>query len=325
MLQSPRWFAWLLILYVSLPIARCMATHSIHSSDLTTLDLQGHRGARGLRPENTWPSFRTAIDFQMTTLELDTVLTKDGAVIIHHDIETNPEICRNLDGTPIQKKSIYELTLSELKMLDCGSLKNSKFPEQVPVPGTPLLTIEEFFRLVAQEEGNRKKKGLPPLRFNIETKFPDPEKINESTVNALVKTLVSAIERAKTVEVSTIQSFYLPVLPLVKSLNPRIQTSALFAPTRPQGLWMILGGGSGYRRGILDQASRFQADIISPYYLYVNSEFMHLARERRLRVIPWTVNDKQEMRRLISLGVDGIITDYPDRLLDVVHDLKKSQ
>lgn len=298
----------------------CQSIPNPQPSDVRLLDTQGHRGARGLKPENTWPAFQEALNYNMTTLELDTVLTKDGVPVIHHDTETNPLICQKKDGSPIQKVSIYELTFSELKQLDCGSKKNPKYPEQIPVPGTELISLEELFSLVAKEEASRKKKGLPPVLFNIETKFPDNEntKVPQEKVQTHVRAILNAVEKAKLTDRITIQSFYLPALVEAKKQNPKIQTAALFAPTRPQGLWMLLGGGSGYRKDIIQKAKEVNADIISPYFLYVDKEFMFLSRKEGLKVIPWTVNDKKEMRRLISLGVDGIITDYPNRLMEVI-------
>jgi glycerophosphoryl diester phosphodiesterase len=304
----------------------CSST-TVQSSNLETLDLQGHRGARGLKPENTWPAFRAAIDYRMTTLELDTVLTKDGAIIVHHDSDTNPTICQMPDGTPIQKRNIYDMNLSELKELDCGAKKNPNFPNQTPVPGTKLITIEEFFKLVAEAEKQRKGRGTPPLNFNIETKFPNDQysTVSDEKVQEHVAKLVKAIEKAKVVDRATIQSFYLPALGVAKQKNDKIKTSALYAPTYFQGFLMITGMGSGYRKTILDSATEVRADIISPYFLYVNAEFMQEAKYRKLSVIPWTVNEEKEMKRLIFLGVDGIITDYPNKLRDLITELREKE
>ncbi|WCL49377.1 glycerophosphodiester phosphodiesterase [Leptospira sp. GIMC2001] len=302
----------------------------VQPSNLDLLDMQGHRGARGLKPENTWPAFRAAIDYKMTTLELDTVLTKDGKVIVHHDSDTNPVICQKLDGTPIEKKNIYDLTLSELKELDCGSKKNPNFPEQITVAGTKLITIEEFFTLVAEAEKQRDGRGQglgakgTKLQFNIETKFPndDQSTVSDEKVQAHVSALLAAIDKAKVTQYTTIQSFYLPALVVVKQKNPKIKTSALFAPSKFQGLMMILGFGNGYREDILTTAKKFKADIVSPYFLYVTPGFVANSKKENIQVIPWTVNEPKEMKRLIGCGVDGIITDYPNRLRDVVLELK---
>ncbi|XDD50506.1 glycerophosphodiester phosphodiesterase [Leptospira sp. WS92.C1] len=283
-----------------------------------SLDLQGHRGARGLKPENTWPAFEEAIRYGMNTLELDTVLTKDKKVIIHHDSETNPILCQKKDGSEIISTSLYELTLSELKQLDCGTKKNPKYPEQTPVPGTELITIEEFFILVANAE--KKNSGKPKLKFNIETKFPNDDKANISSeiVEEHIRLLVQVVERAKAVDRTTIQSFYLQALPVVKQKNPKIKTSALFSLTYFQGAMMKLGFGNSTREEALRKTIEIKADIISPYFLYATNEFVQEAHSKKISVIPWTVNDVKEMKRLIETGVDGIISDYPDRLIQSI-------
>ncbi|WP_061248997.1 glycerophosphodiester phosphodiesterase [Leptospira alstonii] len=298
----------------------CLAANTCSSAPILNkpldgnLDLQGHRGARGLRPENTWPAFEQAIRYGMTTLELDTVLTKDKKIIIHHDSETNPEICQKKDGTPIVSTSLYELTFSELKQLDCGAKKNPKYPEQISVPGTELIAIEEFFALVANFEKNNPNR--PKLRFNIETKFPNDNhsQIPLEKVRDHVSLLVQAVENAKVADRTTIQSFYIQALPIVKEKNPKIRTSALFSLTYFQGAMMKLGFGNGTREDALQKALEVKADIISPYFLYVTKKFVQEVHSHKISVIPWTVNDREEMRRLTDAGVDGIISDYPDRL-----------
>ncbi|TGN00614.1 glycerophosphodiester phosphodiesterase [Leptospira yasudae] len=282
------------------------------------LDLQGHRGARGLKPENTWPAFEEAIRYGMTTLELDTVLTKDKKIVIHHDSETNPTICQKKDGTPISSVSLYDLTLAELKQLDCGTKKNPKYPEQVSVPGTELITIEEFFALVANAE--KKNPNRPKLKFNIETKFPNDDKaqLPMEKVRDHVTLLVKVIEDAKVADRTTIQSFYVQALPIVKEKNPKIKTSALFSLTYFQGALMKLGFGNSIRENALKKTIEVKADIISPYFLYVTETFVQEAHSHKISVIPWTVNEPDEMRRLIDAGVDGIISDYPDRLIQAI-------
>ncbi|TGM87498.1 glycerophosphodiester phosphodiesterase [Leptospira bouyouniensis] len=278
------------------------------------IDLQGHRGARGLKPENSWPAFEEAIKYKMVTLELDTVLTKDKRVVIHHDSDTNPIICQNADGSQIQKKSLYDMTLSELQALDCGSKKNPNFPKQIPVPGTKLLSLEEFFELVLKHE----KKTKEVYEFNIETKFPDDGSASDALVKEHTDKLIQIIEKYKVVDRSTIQSFDLRTLSVSKLKNPKIKTSALFVPTYFQGFLMTIGFGNGYRETILSLAKEKQADIISPYFLYVTPKFVKNSHDKGMMVIPWTVNTEKEMNRLVSCGVDGIISDYPDMLDKVV-------
>ncbi|AXX17343.1 glycerophosphodiester phosphodiesterase [Leptospira borgpetersenii serovar Ceylonica] len=308
----------LFVLILCFGVNSCSNVPIINKPLNKSLDLQGHRGARGLRPENTWPAFEEAIRYGMTTLELDTVLTKDNKIIIHHDSFTNPTICQKKDGTQIVSTSLYELTLSELKQLDCGAKKNPKYSEQIPVPGTELITIEEFFTLVANAE--KKNPNRTKLKFNIETKFPDDNnsQIPIGKVKEHVNLLVQAIEDAKVVDRTTIQSFYLPALPIVKEVNPKLKTSALFSLTYFQGAMMKLGLGNGTRREALQKTLEVKADVISPYFLYVTEEFVQEVHSHNISVIPWTVNDSKVMRKLMDAGVDGIISDYPDRLSIVI-------
>ncbi|MDV6234271.1 glycerophosphodiester phosphodiesterase [Leptospira ellisii] len=307
-------FAFLL----SVAASSCASAPVLNRPLQGNVDLQGHRGARGLKPENTWPAFVEAIRHGMTTLELDTVLTKDKKIVIHHDSETNPAICQKKDGSEIVSVSLYELTLAELKQLDCGTKKNPKYPEQQPVPGTELITIDEFFKLVSEEE--KKNPGKPKLKFNIETKFPkdDRSPVSDEIMKEHATLLVQAVEKAKAVERTTIQSFYLKVLPFVKEKNPKLKTSALFSLTYFQGAMMKLGFGDGTRENALNKAIEVKADVISPYFLYVTKEFVREAHTKNISVVPWTVNETEEMRRLTDAGVDGIISDYPDRLKHAV-------
>jgi glycerophosphoryl diester phosphodiesterase len=305
-----RFLFCLIYSFVVIFFADCSSTTIKNQPIRNGLDLQGHRGARGLKPENTWPAFEEAINYKMVTLELDTVLTKDKKIVIHHDSETNPVICQNADGSSIDKKSLYELTLAELQVLDCGSKKNPAFPKQTPVPGTKLLSIEEFFQKVAEAEKKQKQQFL----FNIETKFPDDGSASDALVEEQTHLLASAIEKAKVVDRATIQSFDMRTIPFVQKKNSKIRTSALFSPTYFQGFLMTIGFGSGYRESILDKTIDLKANIISPYFLYVNDLFVDKAHKSKIEVIPWTVNNVKEMKRLESCGVDGIISDYPDML-----------
>lgn len=284
------------------------------------IELQGHRGARGLMPENTWPAFAAALQHGMTVIELDTVLTAEGDLIIHHDTETNPRLCRNDDGSPITATPIRSLKVSELKKLDCGSLANDKFPEQKQVPGTRLITLDEFFEKMRVVEANDATKRR--IAFNIEAKFPKGINSTDEELRLFAATLTGKVKSAGMARRTTLQSFELKILPLLKAANGEIKTSALFEPTNFQGLRMYLGLGEGPRDAIILAAMNAQADIISPYKLYANADFIHRAHANKLAVIPWTVNEKTEMLDLLRGGVDGIISDYPDQLAAAYKELQ---
>ena len=263
-------------------------------------------------PENTWPAFAAALEHGMTVLELDTVLTAEGDLIVHHDTETNPANCRNDDGSAIRSTSIRTLKVADLKKLDCGSLGNDKFPDQKKVPGTRLITLDEFFAKMREVEKTDVAKGR--ITFNIEAKFPDKGNPTDEELRTFAATLVGKVKAAGMTRRSTLQSFEIRILPLLKAADPQIKTSALFAPTYFQGFRMMIGLGEGPRGAIISAAVDAKADIISPYKLYASPEFIHAAHQKNLAVIPWTVNDKEDMVELFKHGVDGIISDYPDRL-----------
>ncbi len=284
------------------------------------VELHGHRGARGLAPENTWVAFERALAEGMNVMELDTVVTKDLQLVVHHDTEVNPELCRYDTGSRPQRQPIRQVTLAELKKLDCGSDKNPKFPEQKLSPGERLISLDEFF--VKFKEAEKKNPALKTILFNIETKFPGDTQASAQELEEFASLMVAAIERAGMAERATVQSFVVEVLPLVKQKNPNIRTSALFAPTKWQGLRMYLGLGGGVRADILAKAAAVKADVISPYWLYCNTDFIARAHAQNMLVIPWTVNEETKMRELLQNGVDGIITDYPNRLTKVMREIK---
>ncbi|MEW6673319.1 MAG: glycerophosphodiester phosphodiesterase family protein [Thermodesulfobacteriota bacterium] len=277
-----------------------------------TCDLQGHRGARGKRPENTIPAFQYCIENQMTTIELDTNLTKDRQLIVYHDTVLNGKICRDESGEPTASVPIKDLTVAELKRLDCGGAADDNFPEQVPVKGTRLITLVEFFEFIRNFEKNHVP--LKPIRFNIETKFP--KNYTQSDITLAAELMVQTISDAGMTERSIVQSFILEILPEIKKLDSRILTSALFEPGIVEAALLKSGFSSG-REKIIQRALRVGADIISPHLLYVNRKLVQRCHALGRKVLPWVLNDEKMMEAFLDLGVDGIISDYPDRLCRV--------
>jgi len=272
-------------------------------------DLQGHRGARGKRPENTIPAFQYCIEHDMTTIELDTNLTKDQQLIVYHDTVLNAKICRHEDGKTLLPIPIKELTVAELKQLDCGLADTVAFPEQIAIPATRLLTLSEFFEFIHQFEQNAAHSR--PIRFNIEIKFA--KDYTPLEVKRVADLMVRTIMAADMGERSTVQSFVLEVLLEIKKLNKNIQTSALFEPGWLRGFLLRLGFGCG-RENIIQTAIAVDADIISPHFLYINDYFIQCCHNAGKKVIPWVVNEETMMNDFLNRGVDGIISDYPDRL-----------
>ena len=277
------------------------------------VELHGHRGARGLKPENTIPAFEKALELGVHTLELDIVLTKDKQIIVHHDTETNPQICLHKDGLPFRKEPISNFTLAEIQKIDCGSIKNIYFPKQETVAGTPIPTLKEVIRF-AKEYG-KKNPQKPKVTLNIELKFPP--KTGDPEIQEFVNLLVKTLEEESFVDSCLVQSFDLRSILVLKKLKPTIPTSALFYPSKTDQFLLKIFLGGSVRKKIIDSAKYVGAKYVSPNYGYVNSDFVEYAHSQNLKVLVWTVNTKEEMQRLHDLGVDGIISDYPDYLREL--------
>ena len=282
-------------------------------------DLQGHRGTRGLAPENTLAAFRTAVALGVTTLETDLAITRDNVVVISHDPLLNPDVVRGADGRWIGTAGppIHSLTLAELKRYDIGRINPAsryakQFPEQKPVDGERFPTLAEVFAVAG-----------PDVRFNIEIKT-DPTKPDQAPDPATFARLaVDAIRAAKAGDRATLQSFDWRALIEVKRLAPEIPTSCLTIESNSMdtvgrggdqpspwlaGLDLAAHGGS-----IPRLAKQAGCAVWSPFYRNLTVESLKEAQALGLKVIPWTVNAPAEMAHLIDLGVDGLITDYPDR------------
>ncbi|MBN8220838.1 MAG: glycerophosphodiester phosphodiesterase [Spirochaetes bacterium] len=282
-------------------------------SEKKKIELHGHRGARGLAPENTWPAFELGIRGGMTAIELDIVLTADGELIIHHDFYTNPKNCRRDDGTKIHALPISRLTVADLKRLDCGSLKNEKFPEQKLFPRTRLLTLPEFFERVRTLETE-----YPPARdviFNLDAKFSPRVTPTDAYLTRFAQLLIKEAETAGMLNRIMVQSFEIRLLPFVKEQKPGLRTAALFQWSKWPGV------GKRTPETMMIRAEASEADIVAPHYKDTDKALVELVHKKQMAIIPWTVNEPELMRSLLQLGVDGIISDYPDRLKRVATEL----
>jgi glycerophosphoryl diester phosphodiesterase len=287
-------------------------------------DLQGHRGARGLAPENTLAGFETALGVGVTTLELDCGVTKDSIVVVSHDRRLNPEHTRDAAGRFLESVGppIHALTYAELAQYDVGRIRPGsayavQFPEQKPVDGERIPRLSEVFALVEQA-GNRE------VRFNVETKIDplDPESSVSPEVFAVA--LIEAIRAAGMESRTTVQSFDWRTLVLLRKLAPEIAVVAL-TDQQPDEDTMEVGkpgkpawlGGfdvDDYGGSIPKTVKALGAVAWSPHALDLTPAAIAEARSLGLAVIPWTVNETADMERALAAGVDGLITDYPDRL-----------
>ena len=260
-----------------------------------TLDIQGHRGCRGLRPENTLAGFRHAIALGVDTLELDLGLSRDGVLVVAHDPELNEIICEIPAGLPSRR--IKDLTGDQLRGLDCGSRRNPRFPHQVLAPGEKMPLLSEALALLGQH---------PRLRANIEIKtsaeHPEVTRPPTDFAAALAPLLKEPSLKARV----TIQSFDPRALQAMAAADPTVTLAAL-ADRRAHMEPLLKATG---------------ARILSPRHTELTREDLAAFQGRGIKVIPWTVNELADMKRLISWGVDGIITDYPDRLLSLAGRLR---
>jgi len=259
-----------------------------------SFDWQGHRGARGLYPENTIGAMQEALKYPVTTLEMDVVISKDHKVVVSHEPWMNATICKAPD-----KLNIYTHTYEEIRKYDCGSLAHPRFPDQMKVMvGKPLLS-----ELISNTEILLKKLGRQKLKYSVEIKSLPKDQANgfqpdvATFVDLVIKDLLAQLPAERII----IQSFDWRVLKYLHEKHPEIHVSALSENLKtPQDLVSELG---------------FTPKIFSPYFEHLTKEFIDSYHARAIEVIPWTVNQIEAMDRLRSIGVDGIITDYPNLIM----------
>jgi glycerophosphoryl diester phosphodiesterase len=300
----------------------------------STIDLQGHRGARGLAPENTLPAFATGLTIGVTTLELDTGVTRDGVMVVSHNTSLNPDITRGPDGRWLAKAgpAIHELTFAELERYDVGRIDPASryaraAPDQVPVDGTRIPRLADVFAL-ARRAGDRE------VRFNIETKISPLAPAETLAPEPFARLLVDEIRRADMAERATIQSFDWRTLQVVQREAPGIPTVYLTAQQRFMDN-VCTGPRSGEPRiapaecGPSAWTAGFQlrdhgsvprlvaaagGRIWSPYFKDVDRALVDEAHRLGIQVVVWTVNSPADIAAMLELGVDGIISDRPDRV-----------
>jgi glycerophosphoryl diester phosphodiesterase len=278
-----------------------MAQSSLAQVYIPKFDVQGHRGARGLKPENSIPAFITALDSGVTTIELDVAITKDRQIIVSHEPWMAAAICQNPSGKAVTAKdemkyNIFQMTYDEVKQWDCGSKGNERFPEQEkmsmykPLLRDVILAVENHVKNFTKYE----------VDYNIEIKsmpegdgkfHPKPEEFSEM--------VYALIDQYLPLERVVIQSFDFRVLKYWHKKYPDIRLAALV-----ENLKTI-------DENIHDLG--FAPSVYSPDYKLLDKDEVKHCHELKMRVVPWTVNDPAEMIALKGMNVDGFITDYPDR------------
>ncbi len=288
-------------------------------------DLQGHRGARGLAPENTIAGFRQALEVGVTTLEMDASVTRDGVVVLSHDPLLNGDLTRDAKGEWLSvRPPIYSLDLAELHGYDVGRLRPgshyaARFRDQRAVDGERIPTLAAVLELASI---------APRMRFNVETKIdhrypdrtPGPEEFAEA--------VIAVLQTAGVIDRSLLQSFDWRTLRHAKRVAPQLELSCLTVEAAEGSNVQIGQPGTPLHLSELD-VDHFDGSVPrlveaagcavwSPDFRDVTPSRLTEAHELGLRVIPWTVNHAEDVRRLVELGVDGLISDYPDRLRGVL-------
>ena len=272
-------------------------------------DVQGHRGARGLRPENTIPAFLIALDSGVTTLELDVVITKDKQVVVSHEPWMSPSICLDPTGNAIPEKSqkkfnIYQMTYAEVKAFDCGSKGNEKFPEQQKIKTVkPLLSD-----VIIAVDVHTKNFTQYEVDYNIEIKSsPEGDGKFHPSVQEYSDIVYKLLDQYLPLERIVIQSFDFRVLKYWRDRYPEIRLAALVENLK------------SVETNLNDLG--FSPSIYSPHYKLLTKEKVDYLHHRKIRVIPWTVNEVTEMLSMKGMGTDGFITDYPDRARKIKYTL----
>jgi glycerophosphoryl diester phosphodiesterase len=262
---------------------------------VSAFDLQGHRGARGHAPENTLPGFERALAFGVNTFELDVGVSRDGVVVVHHDRRLNPDLARGPDGRWVAAPAplIRELSFDELQRYDVGRIRpgseySRRFPHQQPIDGARIPALSELF-----------ERYLPgTVRFNIELKLLAEAPEETLSPEPFARAVVAVVRKAGMERRCTLQSFDWRPLALVERQAPEIATAYLTEREDSDPAQVAAAGARTW----------------SPDFQALTAATSAAARALGLRVIPWTVNDPADIHRMLGLRVDGMISDYPDRV-----------
>ena len=287
------------------------------------LDIQGHRGARGLMPENTLPAFAVALTIGVTTLELDCAITRDGVVVVSHDSTLNPDITRDTDGIWIKRKDlpISQYTCEELQRFDVGRIDPAseyaaRFPHQRAIDGTRMPRLEDVFMLLDDA-------GAHHVRLNIETKISPLHPARTVPPEAFARALIFLIKNKYLERHVAVQSFDWRTLAVVQREAPDITTSYLTAEQpfmdniqrdSASTPWCNGSHVSQFAGSVPRMIKHAGGSVWSPCSHDVTTANVGEAHALGLTVVVWTVNTEADMRHMMALGVDGIISDYPDVL-----------
>jgi glycerophosphoryl diester phosphodiesterase len=275
-----------------------------------TIDIQGHRGCRGLMPENTIPAFIHAINLGVNTLELDVVATKYDVVIVSHEPFFNHEISTGLNGHEITKENektynIYDMTIEEVKSFDVGMKAHSRFPLQKKMSAVKP-TLRE---IVSAVESYVKSEGITEILYNIEIKRePQNDGIFHPKMEKFADVVCNELKELGILNRTTVQCFDVETLKYIHNKYPDIDLVYLVMDTNP------------FEENLNNLG--FIPAVYSPYFKLVTNELVEHGNQNSMKIIPWTVNEEEDIKTMLDLKVDGIISDYPDKLIEIVESRK---
>ncbi|HUC81355.1 MAG TPA: glycerophosphodiester phosphodiesterase family protein [Flavisolibacter sp.] len=283
-------------------LVACGTTQQATAPTQSGLDKQGHRGSRGLMPENTIPAMMKALELGVTTLEMDVVISKDNKVVVSHDVYFHQNITTTPEGKTLtkaeaEKRLLYTMPYDSIRKYDVGLKPHPDFPRQQKLAVQKPLLAD---LLDAAEKQNKN------IHYNIEIKSkPDNDGKKHPPIEEFVDLAMAVINAKGTAARTTIQSFDPRALQVMHRKYPAVTTSLLM---------------EGSDKRTLDEQLQqlgFTPNVYSPHFSLVTPALMEQCRQKNIKVVPWTVNTMEEMQRLIALKVDGIITDYPDLFLQL--------
>ncbi len=266
-----------------------------------SIDIQGHRGCRGLMPENTIEAFKKAIKLGVNTIELDVAVSKDNIVVVSHEPFMSRTTCLDINGFEIPKEddkkyNLYQMTYDSIKLFDCGTKFHPRFPNQEKLK-TYKPSLDEVIKV--------SKTLNPKIKFNIELKSnPDYDGIFTPNPIDFVALVLKVVNDNKVFNNTNIQSFDLRILEEVKKQAPKMKVA------------LLVGDYEKIRTKLT--ALSFLPEIISPDYKLLDEKTVRNLQAENFQVIPWTVNSVEGLKEMLEFKVNGIITDYPDRLINLL-------
>lgn len=271
------------------------------SNSTRIIDVQGHRGCRGLMPENTLEAFTKAITLGVDTLELDVAVSKDNIVVVSHEPFMSSAICLDKDGNEIPKHleeafNLYKMEFDDIRQFDCGSKFHPRFPKQKKLK-TYKPSLDAVFKLA-------RNKNLS-IKFSIEIKAkPEYDEVYTPIPKDFVALVLKVVTANNAFKTTSLQSFDLRILEEIKQQAPKMQVALLV--DEDEDIWSKISRLS------------FSPEIVSPYYKLLDAKIITDLQVKKFKVIPWTINEFNNLQQMIDFKVDGIITDYPDRLIDLL-------